>query len=89
MEKIKFTLIKRGYGHYRVEVIIDYKFQGEFLTTDMELIDDISEYSDDTNKFYNFNSREELELYVKGLAGIKNKIGGLDFSNDLKNLFNI
>lgn len=85
-----FKLYKRTRGHFKVEVLINYEFAGEFDTTDSTLIDDISDWLDGKTEFMNFDTRAELEFYVRELAGIvSTTIGGVDFSDSINQLFNL
>jgi len=86
----KFNIYKRTAGHFRVEVLIKYRFAGEFDTTDATLIDDISDWLDGATEFMNFDTRAELEFHVRELAGIvSTTIGGVDFSDSINQLFNL
>ena len=85
-----FNIKKRTAGHFKVEVIINYEFRGEFDTTDSTLIDDISDWLDGATEFMNFDTRAELEFHVRELAGIVNTtIGGVDFSDSINQLLNL
>ncbi len=83
-----FILKKQGQGNYKVEVIIEHEFRGDFNTTDSTLVDDIKDWLNGGNDFYNYESRASLELDVRDLAGI-NSIAGVDFSSDITNLLNL
>ena len=65
-----FIIKKQGQGSYKIEVLINHEFRGEFNTTDATLIDDITEWLNGEEDFYFGDSREELELYVLKLAGV-------------------
>ena len=85
-----FKIYKRTAGHFKVEVLINYEFRGEFDTTDSTLIDDISEWLDGSTEFLNFDTRAELEFRVRELAGIvSTTIAGVDFSDSINQLFNL
>ena len=83
-----FKIYKRTAGQYKIEVIIDHEFRGEFNTTDSTLIDDVTEWLDGGNEFYNYESPAILEMAVKNLAGI-NSIAGVDFTSDINNLLKL
>lgn len=83
-----FKIYKRTAGHYKIEVLINHEFRGEFNTTDSTLIDDVTEWLDGGNEFYNYESRNILELAVRNLAGI-NWIAGVDFTSDINNLLKL
>ncbi len=85
-----FKIYKRTAGHFKVEVLINYEFAGEFDTTDSTLIDDISDWLDGATDFMNFDTRAELEFHVRERAGIVSTIiGGVDFSDSINQLFNL
>ena len=85
-----FKIYKRTKGHFKVEVIKNYEFAGEFDTTDSTLIDDISDWLDGKTEFMNFGTRAELEFHVRELAGIvSTTIGGVDFSESINQLFSL
>ena len=85
-----FKIYKRTKGHFKVEVLINYEFRGEFDTTDSTLIDDISDWLDGETEFMNFDTRAELEFHVRELAGIVNKYFDLDdFSDSINQLFKL
>jgi len=85
-----FKIYKRTAGHFKVEVLINYEFRGEFDTTDSTLIDDIQDWKDGKSEFMNFDTRAELEFSVRELAGIvSTTIGGIDFSENINQLFNL
>ena len=85
-----FKLYKRTKGHFKVEVLINYEFAGEFDTTDSTLIDDISDWLDGKTEFMNFDTRAELEFRVRELAGIvSTTIAGVDFSKQINQLFKL
>lgn len=85
-----FKIYKRTKGHFKVEVLINYEFRGEFDTTDSTLIDDISDWLDGKTEFMNFDTRSELEFHVRELAGIvSTTIAGVDFSKQINKLFNL
>jgi len=85
-----FKIYKRTKGHFKVEVLINYEFRGEFDTTDSTLIDDISDWLDGATEFMNFDTRAELEFHVRELAGINNNIiGGVDWTETINQLFDL
>ena len=85
-----FKIYKRNAGHFKIEVLINYEFRGEFDTTDSTLIDDISDWLNGETEFMNFDTRAELEFHVRELAGIvSTTIGGVDFSKQINQLFNL
>ena len=85
-----FKLYKKTAGHFKVEVLINYEFRGEFDTTDSTLIDDISDWLDGATEFMNFDTRAELEFSVRELAGIvSTTIAGVDFSDSINQLFDL
>lgn len=85
-----FKIYKRTAGHFKVEVIKNYEFAGEFETTDSTLIDDIQDWLDGKTEFMNFDTRAELEFRVRELAGIvSTTIGGVDFSESINQLFSL
>ena len=85
-----FNIKKRNAGHFKVEVLINYEFRGEFDTTDATLIDDISDWLDGSTEFMNFDTRAELEFHVRELAGIvSTTIGIVDFYDSINQLFNL
>jgi len=85
-----FKLYKRTKGHFKVEVLINFEFRGEFDTTDSTLIDDISDWLDGATEFMNFDTRAELEFHVRELAGINNNIiGGVDWTETINQLFDL
>jgi len=85
-----FKLYKGTNGHFKVDVLINYTCEGEFVTTDATLIDDISDWLDGKTEFMNFDTRAELEFHVRELAGIvSTTIGGVDFSESINQLFNL
>ena len=86
---LNFIIKKRTQGYYKIEVIIDHEFRGEFQTSDTTLIDDVSEWLDGGNEFYNYTCREELEIAVKTSAGISNVIGGVDFTDSVNQFLNL
>ena len=85
-----FKIYKRTAGHFKVEVIKNYEFAGEFDTTDSTLIDDIQDWLDGKTEFMNFDTRAELEFHVRELAGINNNIiGGVDWTETIMQLFDL
>ena len=85
-----FKIYKKTAGHFKVEVMINYEFRGEFDTTDSTLIDDISDWLNGETDFMNFDTRAELEFSVRELAGIVNKYFDLvDFSDSINQLFKL
>ena len=85
-----FKLYKKNAGHFKVEVMINYEFRGEFDTTDSTLIDDISDWLNGETDFMNFDTRAELEFSVREMAGIVNKYFDLvDFSDSINQLFDL
>lgn len=84
------NFIIKKQGSYKVYVMVDYAMAGEFTTTDSTLIDDIQYWLDGKGEFMNFDTRSELEYYVRGLAGIESKtIAGVDFFKNINDLFNL
>ena len=64
--------------------------EGEFKTTNSTLIDDIQDWKDGKTEFMNFDTRAELEFQVREFAGIvSTTIGGVDFSKQINQLFNL
>ena len=85
-----FIIHKRTGGQFKIEVIVNYDFGGEFLTTDSTLIDDIKDWLNGNSLFMNYDSRAELEFSIREMAGIvSTTIGGVDFSEDINNLFKL
>lgn len=85
-----FIIKKRNAGQFKVYVIVNYAMAGEFETTDATLIDDIQDWKEGKTEFMNFDTRAELEFHVRELAGIvSTTIGGVDFSENINQLFNL
>ena len=63
IERIKFFPTKIGAGHYKIVVSKDYENVGEFITTDMQLVDDIISYNNNED-ILNFDEKEYLEEYA-------------------------
>jgi len=61
----KITTTKTGAGHFKVGVIHNRKFMGEFETTDMQLIDDVHEMNSDgfEDELMMFDSFEDVETH--------------------------
>ena len=64
MKDTKYFISKSKGGYYNVEVVIDYEPQGGFRTQDADIIDDLKEYMKGETDFWNFESREQLEIEV-------------------------
>ena len=62
--KTTITTRKKYAGHFEVNIFQDHKFLGTFETTDMQLIDDISELDDGfEHELSMFDTFEEVEEY--------------------------
>ena len=64
-----FIIHKRTEGQFKIEVIVNYAFGGEFVTTDSTLIDDIKDWLNGNSLFMNYDTRAELEFSIRELAG--------------------
>ena len=67
-----FIIHKRTKGQFKIEVIVDYAFGGEFLTTDSTLIDDIKDWLNGNSMFMNYDTRAELEFDVREMVLLYN-----------------
>tara|TARA_R110000744_G_scaffold145427_2_gene258051 strand:- start:193 stop:408 length:216 start_codon:yes stop_codon:yes gene_type:complete len=68
MRETKYFISKSKGGYYNVEVVIDYEPQGGFITANEDIIDDLKEYMKGENDFWNFESREQLEIETLKIA---------------------